>query len=93
MVSVNERGHVVGQDHHRAKLSDHDIDLIVELREDGMGYAEIAAKFEISKGMAHDYCNGRRRLHTATGQRSLAPPRQRHRFKPARPDEFDTEFA
>jgi hypothetical protein len=24
-VAVNDRGHVVGQDHHRAKLTDHDI--------------------------------------------------------------------
>jgi hypothetical protein len=67
--ATNDGGHVVGQDHHRAKLSDHDVWLIHELRDGGMQYAEIAAKFEISKTQVCYICLGQRRAHTATGQR------------------------
>lgn len=67
--SVNESGHVVGQDHHRAKFTDHDIWLMRELRDEGMTLRLIAEKFETSKGTVHDICAGRRRGHTGTGQR------------------------
>ena len=32
-VRVNEHGRRIGEDHHRAKLSDADVDLILELRD------------------------------------------------------------
>lgn len=47
-VGVSESGYRCGETHHRAKLSDHDIDLIRDLHEEGLGYRRIAAKFEIS---------------------------------------------
>ena len=86
-VLVNSAGQVIGQDHHRARLTDADIDLIVELRAEGLTYPQIAEKFEISKGQAHDYFTGRRRGQVATGQKQL----EVHRFRPtvASPDEFD----
>lgn len=56
-VAVNERGRRIGETHPRAKLTDHEIDLIRELAEPeldakgkviqrGLTYAEIAAKFD-----------------------------------------------
>ena len=36
----------VGETHHRAKLTDHDVELIRLLREGGMKVVEIARKFE-----------------------------------------------
>lgn len=48
LIRVNDRGYPVGQDHHRAKLTDHEVDLILELAADGMSYRTIADKFEIS---------------------------------------------
>jgi hypothetical protein len=87
---VNDRGHVIGQDHHRAKLTDHDVDLIRELRDEGLTYAEIAEKMDglIGKSMVAHICKGRYRSQTATGQKALrALPRWRAR--PAHPDEFD----
>lgn len=36
----------VGETHHRAKLTDHDVELIRLLREGGMKVVEIAKKFE-----------------------------------------------
>ena len=70
-LATNDAGHVVGEDHHRAKLTDHEVWLVCELRDGGMGYPEIAEKFDISKGMAHDLCSGRRRGQAVVGQRKL----------------------
>jgi len=39
-------GHRVGETHHNAKLSDHEVELIRLLREGGMKVKEIAKKFE-----------------------------------------------
>lgn len=49
MVAVNDRGRRIGESHPRAKLDDHEIDLIRELLEEGMSLGEAAAKFDISK--------------------------------------------
>jgi hypothetical protein len=58
-VVVNERGRRIGESHPRARLTDHEIDLIRELAEDevdavtgklirkGLSYREIAEKFEM----------------------------------------------
>ena len=70
-LATNDAGNVVGEDHHRAKLTDHEVWLVRELREEGMTYPDIAAKFDISKGEAHDICSGRRRGHVVVGQRKL----------------------
>lgn len=43
---VNDRGRPIGEQHHRAKLSDADIDLINYLIEEGLSDQEIAAKFD-----------------------------------------------
>ena len=40
------KGWRVGETHHRAKLTDHDVELIRLLREGGMKIVEIARKFE-----------------------------------------------
>ena len=68
-VGTNDRGFVVGEDHHRAKLTDHEVDLIIQLREEGMKLIEIAEKFEISKTEVCYICLGRRRAHIVMGQK------------------------
>ena len=68
-VLVNDRGHVVGQDHHRAKLSDHDVWLIHELCAERIPHRQIAAKFEVSLHTVKSISAGRRRAQTATDQR------------------------
>ena len=60
-IGVSEKGRVVGEDHPRAKLTNHDVDLICELHDAGVGYGEIARKFDISKGSVRDFVKGRRR--------------------------------
>lgn len=63
-VRVNEHGRRIGEDHHRAKLSDADVDLILELRDEGLSYAAIAHKMDhvpsgIAKSTVRDICAGR----------------------------------
>lgn len=70
-VAVNDRGNTVGQDHHRAKLTDHDVWLIHDLRANGVKRADIAAKFECSLHTVIAILAGRRRTHIATSQRNV----------------------
>ena len=69
-VSVNDAGYPIGQDHHRAKLTDHEVWLILQLIAEKVSQRQIAKKFEISRGTVSDIASGRRRGQTATGQRA-----------------------
>ena len=62
LVGISEFGSRVGETHHRAKLTDHDVDLIRALREDyGLTYQEIADKFECGRSTVRDIIKCRRR--------------------------------
>lgn len=63
-VEVNEKGLRIGEGHHRSKLSDHDVELIRQLAEEGMRYSLIAIKFEISKFTVGRICRFERRGQT-----------------------------
>lgn len=89
MVSVNDRGRVVGQDHHRSKLSDHEVDLVHELDAEGLKQSVIADKMEISRALVSYILSGKRRGHMIVGQRIALPARPRLRFRPASIDEFE----
>ena len=57
IVCVYEHGRRIGESHHRAKLSDADVDLVRELREaHGISYEEIAKKFAVSKSEVAEIC-------------------------------------
>jgi hypothetical protein len=62
-VGVNAGGYRVGETHHRAKLSDADVELILYLREAGLSYKQIADKFDdglvVSKSTVRAICSGR----------------------------------
>jgi hypothetical protein len=45
-VAVNAGGRRVGETHQRAKLTDADVIMIIELHEAGLGYRQIAKKFD-----------------------------------------------
>ena len=49
-VRRNEKGHRIGEDHHRSKFTDHEIELIRQLDADGMKRSDIAKKMDVSKG-------------------------------------------
>jgi len=78
IVQVDERGRRIGETHPRAKLTDHEIDLIRELAEDGMTYQEIAAKFDLqdTAGRGRKYIGKivrcERRAHIAAKAKRIA---------------------
>ena len=58
---VNERGQRIGEGHPGAVLTDHEVDLMLELREEGKSYTWLAEKFEVAKGTVAKICTGQRR--------------------------------
>lgn len=76
IVAVNACGIHLGEDHHRATLSDHDVELIRELADptDGarpLSHRQIADKFGISRGTVGDIVNFRRRATTPSGYKRV----------------------
>lgn len=64
VIERNERGLRVGESHHNAELSNHEVEEIRKLHESGMSYPRIADKFEISKSSVGKYCRYERRGQT-----------------------------
>lgn len=60
-IQISDQGKRCGESHGRAKLTDHEVDLIFELREGGMSAKEIAVKFDISKRYVYKLLNHERR--------------------------------
>lgn len=60
-VAVNGLGRRIGEQHPRAVLTDHEVDLVFALHDDGMSLAEIARKMEVSKGCIWKIVHGYRR--------------------------------
>lgn len=71
LVAVNERGHVVGQSHPRAVLTDHEVELLLELRDEGYSLGWLARKFEVSKGCVQGIVSGRNRSHVVVVHRRI----------------------
>lgn len=46
-VAVNEKGYRIGQDHHKARYSDSEVEMVWKLRDLGWGYKRIAAAVEM----------------------------------------------
>lgn len=66
LIKVNDGGRRIGEDHHRAKLSDADVELVLRLHEGGLGYARIAQKFDdipggVAKSTIRDICTAQTR--------------------------------
>ena len=64
MLAITARGFRVGETHHRAKRTDDDVNQVLELRDAGLSYGEIVAKFDdvpggVSKSWVRDVCTGR----------------------------------
>ena len=71
MIPRNDKGRVIGEQHHRARLTDDEVDLILYLRSQGLTHREIADKFDDggfkpSRETVRDICLGHRRSQIAT---------------------------
>lgn len=60
-VQLNERGNRIGESNPMAEVSDHDVDLCVQLRAEGHSLRWLAEKFEVHKATVQGWCDGRRR--------------------------------
>ncbi|WP_417070809.1 hypothetical protein [Niveibacterium terrae] len=62
---LNAQGKCIGEDHPRAVLTDHEVELIRSMHEDeGFGYGRLAALFGVSKTCIQGVCIYRRRAQT-----------------------------
>lgn len=68
VVYLNERGNRIGESNPNAVLTDHEVELMLQLRdetnEDGTpkySYAWLAEKFDVPRPTVQSICNGRRR--------------------------------
>jgi hypothetical protein len=84
--ATNGSGRVIGERHPGARLTDHEVELIHQLKADGLSHSEIASKFDAARSTVSDIISGRRRAQTVEGHKRV--PR-RLRFSPAHPDEFE----
>ncbi len=71
LIAIGEYGKRVGETHGRAKLSDHEIDLVRQLKEEGMSASVIAEKMEITKRYVYKLVNFERRASVVTQYRRL----------------------
>lgn len=60
-LKFSEDGRRIGEAHHKAVLTDHEVDLLLELREEGKSCAWLAEKFEIPVSSVKSICSGRTR--------------------------------
>lgn len=64
-LTLNDRRYRIGETHHRAKLTDEQVDRMRELHEEqGVGYRTLAKMFDVSKSTARDICTYRIRAQT-----------------------------
>lgn len=63
-ILLNENGRRVGESHPGAKLSDAEVNLVLELHEEGYGYDWLAQKFDVSKSCIRWICTARNRSQT-----------------------------
>lgn len=75
-IQIGEYGRRVGESHGRAKLTDHEIDLIRKLKEEGMSAAAIAEKMEISKRYVYKVVNFERRACVVAEYKRVAVKRR-----------------
>lgn len=73
LVGVNDRGLRVGEDHQNARLTNDEVELIRQLNADGMGYGQIAKKFDVSKALVAKICRYERRAECAVAWKPVYP--------------------
>lgn len=56
-----ESGKLVGESNPKAVLTDHEVNLMLELREEGKTYPWLAEKFEVPEMTVRSICRGRTR--------------------------------
>lgn len=61
VVTYNDCGFRIGECHPRAKLTNHDVELIIQLVDEGLSCREVAIKFGVTRAYVHLISQGLRR--------------------------------
>jgi hypothetical protein len=61
LIALNENGRRIGEHHPLAKLTDAEVGQVQALLDEGLSYAVVAAKFDVSKSCIAHIAAGRRR--------------------------------
>ena len=61
LVAFGANGRRVGDSHPKAVLTNHEVDLLLELRNEGYSLSWLAEKFEVAKTTVHSIVSGRTR--------------------------------
>ena len=64
MLAVNDRGQRIGESHPGAVLTDHEVGMLQDLRDEGYSYSRLAKMFEVSKGTVAKILTGQCRCQT-----------------------------
>lgn len=70
-VAVNEKGRRVGDSHHNAKLTNHEVELLLAMYGEGMGYRRLSTVFEVSKTLVRNIVKGRARVQAPSYWRTV----------------------
>lgn len=70
-VAVNDRGLRIGEDHHNARYTDGEVEMVLRLRDDGFGYKRIAKALDMPKRTVRDICQGKRRCQCAANHKRV----------------------
>lgn len=76
-IAVNAAGYRIGDSHHRAKLSDHEVELVLQLRAIGWSYEAIARKLDVGKSCVAKIIRGENRAQTPADWREVPLKRRR----------------
>lgn len=60
-VAVNDRGLRIGEDHPNARYTDAEVAMVLDLRDEGMGYKRIAKVMDMPVRTVRGICTGARR--------------------------------
>ncbi len=71
IITLNDQGYRIGEDHPNAKLTDAEVELVRQLHGGGMIYADLAEKFEVSKWSISRICRYELRNQTASKFRKI----------------------
>ena len=71
-VATTDQGYRIGQDHHRARYTDHEIAEIIALVDSGMSCYAVAKMLDIPRSTVRDWVSGRLRSHVPARWRRVA---------------------
>lgn len=57
-IACNARGNRIGESHKNCRYTDHEVDQVLELREQGLSYSQIARAMDMPKGTVYAICQG-----------------------------------